>query len=348
VALTFDRSLEVRYRIVDEVLPGIRRVVAENPGPYTFKGTATFIVGHGDVTIIDPGPNDERHLDAVHEALRGETIERILVTHTHPDHSPGVAGLVQRRAAPVFGYGPHPVASEAEEAAYGEAAPESPAAADAAPAPSPSPSAAPSKEPRPATDRSPGDSEAHGDRAFAPTDPVRHGQRIEGSTMFEAVHTPGHLANHVCFALPNTKVLFTGDHVMGWSTSVISPPGGDLTDYLASLRLLLTRDDEVYVPTHGSPITDPKSYVRGLIAHREERTAQIIDRLRSGPHRVPELVAALYVGLDERLVRAAGRSVLAHLDALRRAGSVAGSGAEWADDDPADQTPWIARTYRLA
>ncbi len=296
MGLNFDRSLEVTYRIVDEVIPGIRRVVAENPGPYTFKGTATFLIGRGDVAIVDPGPADEAHIDAILAAIPGERITHQLITHTHPDHSPGARLIKERTGAATYGFGPHPVLEEAE--------------GDTVQDPTESQDSSPDKS-----------SEEKSDLDFVPDAVVVDGDRIIGSNWtVEAIHTPGHLANHLCFSL-NNDTLFTGDHVMGWSTSVISPPGGNLDDYLASLAKLLTRNERVYIPTHGSPILNPQDFVRGLIDHRNERTAQIQQQLRSGPRTVESLVETLYVGLDTRLVKAAGRSVTAHLQSLERSGA---------------------------
>ena len=307
MALHFDRSLEVTYRVVDEVFPGIRRVVSENPGPYTFKGTATFIIGRGDVAIIDPGPADETHIEAILAALKGERITHQLITHTHPDHSPGARLIKERTGAPTYGFGPHPAAEsdEPEEAELGESTGAETSVAD---------------EVAPKNDAE-GSSEERSDVDFVPDVYVSDGEAITGTNWaVESVHTPGHLANHLCFALGS--MLFTGDHVMGWSTSVISPPGGNLDDYMSSLAKLLPRPETIYVPTHGSPIPDAHSFVRGLIDHRNERTGQIRLQLAGGPRTVRELVTALYLGLDPRLVKAAGRSVSAHLESLERAGAV--------------------------
>jgi glyoxylase-like metal-dependent hydrolase (beta-lactamase superfamily II) len=321
VSLVFDRTLDVIYRTVDDVVPGIRRVVAENPGPYTFKGTATFMIGRGEVAVVDPGPDDEQHIDALLDVLRfnGETVSHILITHTHPDHSPGARLLQERTGAKTFGFGPHPTDELPPHEQYVETV-ESPRPTNE--------DAQAIDEDAQAIDDDAKNAEAHGDRLFVPDVPTTHMDRIDGlGWTIEAIHTPGHLANHLCFALLHDRdvrqqLLFTGDHVMGWSTSVISPPGGDLDDYLASLELLLERPDALYVPTHGSPISDPHRFVRGLLAHRYDRTAQILTRLGAGTQTIPELVAALYVGLDTRLVKAAGRSVFAHLVSLQRRGDV--------------------------
>jgi glyoxylase-like metal-dependent hydrolase (beta-lactamase superfamily II) len=303
MALQFDRSLDVSYRTVDEVVPGVRRIVAENPGPFTFKGSATFIVGKGEVAVIDPGPADEKHIDALLESLGSERVTHILITHTHADHSPGARLLQERTGAKTYGFGPHPIPTAEEEDRYAEVA-----------------------EP-PTVEASETDAESkivsNGNGNGNDNDNGNEEQNAKEKKELTEVHTPGHLANHLCFRMAQEKLLFTGDHVMGWSTSVISPPGGHLNDYLASMKLLLGNPDEIYIPTHGSPITNPHEYVRGLIDHRNARTSQILDRLRSGPQNIKELVAALYVGLDPKLFKAAGRSVLAHLDALVRSGSVA-------------------------
>ena len=319
MALNFDRSLEVTYRVVDEVLPGIRRVVAENPGPYTFKGTATFIIGRGDVAIIDPGPADVAHIEAILGALRGERVTHQLITHTHPDHSPGARLIKERTGAPTYAFGPHPdvVDNEPEEAELDDDRSKEGTSKDSTEATSEEAKA----KGTPKDSDAEKSSEEKSDVDFVPDVFVEDGHVIEGSGWsVEGLHTPGHISNHLCFAFGPT--LFTGDHVMGWSTSVISPPGGNLDDYMASLAKLLPRRETVYVPTHGSPITNAPEFVQGLIEHRRDRTNQIRRELADGPRTVRELVTALYLGLDPRLVKAAGRSVLAHLQSLERAGDV--------------------------
>jgi glyoxylase-like metal-dependent hydrolase (beta-lactamase superfamily II) len=303
--LFFDRDFEPPYGVIEDVLPGVRRIVAKNPGPYTFKGSATFVLGRGEVAVIDPGPKDEAHIDAILAALveHGETVSHVLVTHTHPDHSPGTALLKERTGAKSYGFGRHPVEPDTPEDAFeypkkdnGNADPHDPEAT----------------------------SEEHrGDVDFVPDHAVTTGDVITGKGWrAEALHTPGHISNHLCFALPDLGLVFTGDHVMGWSTSVISPPGGDLSDYLASLQLLAGRRESIYVPTHGKPIPKGPEFANGLLAHRNARTDQVLDQLQAGETSVPKMVDALYIGLDERLVPAAGRSVLAHLLDLMRRGLV--------------------------
>ena len=307
MALEFVRELEFEYGRVDQVTPKIRRVIANNPGPFTYLGTGTYIIGTGEVAVIDPGPDDAAHLAALQAALKGETVTHIFVTHTHRDHSPASLALQEWSKAPTYGFGPHPHSDEPpepieendedttdEKAGTGEGSE--------------------AKEPKL--------EEGH-DAAFAPNVHLRDGDVVTGTNWsFEAVHTPGHLANHLCFALREEDALFSGDHVMGWSTSVISPPGGDMLDYLNSLNKLLERTDAVYWPTHGPAIVDPHPYVRGLIGHRREREAGIVARLAAGDNTIGDLVTALYVGLDKRLVKAAGRSVLGHLRQLVAEGRV--------------------------
>jgi glyoxylase-like metal-dependent hydrolase (beta-lactamase superfamily II) len=284
--ISFLRDFSFEYGVAETLSPLIRRVVARNPSPFTFKGTGTYIVGRGSVAVIDPGPALDDHVAALLAALDGETVSHILVTHTHLDHSPAAAALKRATGAPTLGFGPHGVTRST----------------------------------------GPG-SEEGGDRDFVPDLALRDGDIVDGKGWrIEAVHTPGHTSNHLCFALEDEKVLFSGDHVMGWSTSVIAPPDGDMAAYLRALDRLLARDDATYWPTHGPAITDPKTHVRAFIAHRRERAEAIIRRLAAGDETIPALVDAIYVGLEPRLRPAAGRSVLAHLIALVEEGAVACEG----------------------
>lgn len=308
----FNRDFDVEYGRVDQVSPLIRRVVAENPGRFTFTGTGTYVVGHGRVAVIDPGPALPEHLAALERALDGEVVTHILITHTHGDHSPGAAPLKQRTGAPTYGFGPHPAAdirigTPSEGAATEDTAPETP-------------------------------QEERSDLDFVPDVVTRDGDVIAGDGWtIEALHTPGHISNHLCFALREESALFTGDHVMGWSTSVIPSPDGNLTDYMTNLRRLLDRDDAIYWPTHGPPITEPRRFVTALIAHREERTAQVLERLAAGDSTIDAMVPAMYADVDPALHPAAARSVLAHLVALAHDGTVR------TDDDP----PTTASTWQL-
>jgi glyoxylase-like metal-dependent hydrolase (beta-lactamase superfamily II) len=286
MAINFRRDYPFAYGVAETLSPLIRRVVARNPSPFTFKGTGTYIVGRGSVAVIDPGPALPDHVDALLAALAGERVSHILVTHTHLDHSPAAAALKQATGAPTLGFGPHG-ATRSEGAGSEEGA----------------------------------------DRDFVPDHALRDGDTVAGKGWrLMAMHTPGHTSNHLCFALAEEKVLFSGDHVMGWSTSVIAPPDGDMASYLRSLDKLLTRDDAVYWPTHGPAIDDPQAHVRAFIAHRREREAAILARLAAGDEAMPAIVDAIYVGLDPRLRNAAGRSVLSHLIALIEDGRIACDG----------------------
>jgi glyoxylase-like metal-dependent hydrolase (beta-lactamase superfamily II) len=279
--IPFVRDIEFTYGDSDQVSPLIRRVVADNPSAFTYKGTGTYIVGHGKVAVIDPGPLLDAHVEALMHALEGETVTHILITHTHSDHSPAAAPLKKLTGAKTYGYGPH----------------------------------------------GSGAGEEDGDTDFVPDVELRHGDMIFGDGWtIEAVHTPGHTSNHLCFALREEKVLFSGDHVMGWSTSIVSPPDGDMTAYMASLELLLGRDDETYWPTHGPAIRDPKTLVRAFIAHREDREHQIIAQLKAGRTRIADMVPVMYAAVDKRLHPAAARSVFAHMGRLVAQGRVVTDG----------------------
>ena len=239
------------------------------------------------VAVIDPGPDDPEHLEGLRAALRNETVTHILVTHTHRDHSPAARALKEWTGAKTYGFGPH-----------GKGRIEGGIVV-----------------------------EEGGDMDFLPDVAVRDGDVIDAAGVnFECVHTPGHTSSHICFALREEKALFSGDHVMGWSTSVIVPPDGDMAQYMASLRKLLTRDDAVYWPAHGGPIRDPKDFVASFIAHRLDREAQVLAALRDGVTRIPDMVPGIYPGLDKRLYGAAGLSLLAHLIQLVREGRAIADG----------------------
>jgi glyoxylase-like metal-dependent hydrolase (beta-lactamase superfamily II) len=264
-----------------EVTPLVRRVVANNPNPFTFKGTGTYIIGHGKVGIVDPGPDLADHIDAVLRAVRGETVTHIFVTHTHMDHVPATPALARATGAKVYSYGPHPRPPAGEQV------------------------------------------EEAGDLAFAPDINLGDGDVVQGDGWnVEAIHTPGHISNHLCFAVREDNVLLSGDHVMGWSTAVISPPDGNMADYFASLRKLLPREETLYIPTHGAEIRHPRPFVEAYIEHRLAREAQILARLKEGPQTIPQMVAWNYAGTPVHLHAAAGRSMLAHLVQLVMDGRV--------------------------
>jgi glyoxylase-like metal-dependent hydrolase (beta-lactamase superfamily II) len=289
VQIPYRRELEFDYGSVSQIAPGIRRVIANNPGPFTFHGTGTYILGTGNVAVIDPGPDDEEHIGAILAALDGETISHILVTHTHMDHSPGCRPLQALTGAPTYAYGPHG-AGKLEQGVQVEEG---------------------------------------GDMDFAPDHLVKHGDIVQGGDWtVECVYTPGHTSNHMCFALQEQKALFTGDHVMGWSTSIISPPDGDMAAYMQSLELLLERDDAVYWPTHGPSIIDPKTHVRAYIAHRIEREEQILKCIDEGTHSIRDMVPLMYRDTPEFMYPAAARSVLAAMENLLRKNQVVADGGE--------------------
>jgi glyoxylase-like metal-dependent hydrolase (beta-lactamase superfamily II) len=273
VDIPFRREYEFTYGRLEPVAPGVRRIVARNPSPFTFRGTGTYVVGEGEVAVIDPGPALDEHVEALLQGLKGERVTHVLITHTHNDHSPAARPLKAATGAPTYGFGPHAGGRRGERG-----------------------------------------SEEGGDWDFAPDVVIGDGGEIAGpGWRFEAVHTPGHTSNHLCFALPEQGILFSGDHVMGWSTSVIAPPDGDMAAYMSSLDKLLARGDQIYWPTHGPAITEPKAHVRAFIAHRREREQGILDCLGAEIGLVDQIVARLYVGLQPGLRGAAGRSVLAHL-----------------------------------
>ncbi|WP_031304036.1 MBL fold metallo-hydrolase [Sphingobium quisquiliarum] len=269
-----------------QMSPRIGRVLAPNPSPFTYTGTQTYLVGTSDLAVIDPGPDDADHLDALLAAIGGRPVRAILCTHTHRDHSPAARPLSAQTGARVTGCAPLVLDDDGPRA-------------DAAFDPSYRP-----------------------DRVLADGEQVRG----EGWTL-EALATPGHTSNHLCFALAEENALFTGDHVMGWSTSVISPPDGDMADYMRSMQRLLDRDDAIYYPAHGDPVENPRRLVRGMMGHRKQREGQIMRFLeRNGASTIPDMVAEMYKGIDPRLHSAAGRSVLAHLIDLDGRGLAASAG----------------------
>src|SRR5580700_9887336 len=260
--IPFNKTLDLAAGIVEEVVPGVRRILVDNPSPFTFKGTLTYIVGRGTVAIIDPGPADERHIAALLAAVRGETVSHIVITHTHRDHSAAAASLKAATGAITVAEGPH----------------------------------------RPARPLFIGETprlDAGGDTAFMPDRRIAHGEIIDGDGWaLEAIATPGHTANHMAYALHGTDVLFSGDHVMGWSTSIVAPPDGAMSDYMASLRRLAARPETVYLAGHGDVIRNAPDFVAHVIRHRVGREASILHRLGEGESDIPALVRSIYVGLD--------------------------------------------------
>jgi glyoxylase-like metal-dependent hydrolase (beta-lactamase superfamily II) len=297
----FNRNFPLPPGTVEEVRPGVRRLLCDNPSPFTFTGTVSYIVGRGKVAIIDPGPDNEAHAKALLDAVRGETVTHILVTHTHRDHSPNTPRIKHATGATVYAEGPH-------------------------------------RASRPRHESEKHNPESGADRDFAPDVRLAHGDIIEGAGFrLEAVATPGHTANHLAFAWPERGISFVGDHVMGWSTSIVALPDGSMVDYMASLERLAARDEGLYFSGHGPEIPEGPRYVRHLIRHREGREASILHRLAKGEADIPTMVRAIYIGIDPRLMTAAGYSVLAHLEDLVARGIVA-----------TDGDPVIGGTYRLA
>ncbi len=292
------------YGDVVQVSPLICRVIAENPSKYTYRGTGTYIVGNGDVAVIDPGPILESHRQALERALVGSRVVAIVITHCHSDHSPLAKWLHETTGAPTCGVGPHlasaPDDGDDDDDADDESVDDSPRAG------------------------APVEIREDIDRDFVPTQIVRDGDVIidTGEFTLVAVTTPGHTSNHMCVALTQERALFSGDHVMGWSTTVVSPPDGDMRSYIDSLKKVQLRDDAVIWPTHGGPVTNPQTFLAQYLAHRLEREEQIVGCLRDGMSTIAEVVAQLYKDVPKTLHKAAGRSVLAHLIKLIEDGRV--------------------------
>ncbi|MGB3470682.1 MAG: MBL fold metallo-hydrolase [Erythrobacter sp.] len=275
----------------EQLEPLVRRVLAPNPSPYTYTGTQTYVVGAPDgpdCAVIDPGPDDPAHIEAILSAVGTAKIVAIMCTHTHRDHSPAATPLTKATGAPAIGCAPLVLESD-----------------------------------HPRADES-------FDKTYAPDRVMEDGEQMRGTGWtLTAVATPGHTSNHICYALEQSGALFTGDHVMGWSTSVVIPPDGDMGDYMASLEKLMAREDTVYHSAHGAAITKPKQLVRGMIGHRRQRENQILRLLGEEARPVPAFIPAMYKGLDERLIPAAELSVTAHLIDLERRGLTAKEGEIW-------------------
>jgi glyoxylase-like metal-dependent hydrolase (beta-lactamase superfamily II) len=271
-------------RALTRVSQTVRRLIAPNPSPFTFNGTCTYILGQGRVAIVDPGPDDDTHLSALLAAVEGEQVEAILVTHTHRDHVGGLNKLRSATGARVVGAAPF----------------------------------------TPRGDGSGGLDSSH-DRHYSPDAILADSERWQGAgATIEAIATPGHCSNHLCFALLEEGALLSGDHVMAWSTSVVAPPDGSMRAYMDSLDKLRGRSETIYWPGHGGPVVEPQRYVRALIHHRRQREVSILNALGGGPQTIPALVAKIYVGLNPSLTRAAGLSILAHLEDLSERGRVFG------------------------
>jgi glyoxylase-like metal-dependent hydrolase (beta-lactamase superfamily II) len=297
VKIPFVRDMTFEYGAPQQVSPHIRRVVANNPGPFTFRGTGVYIVGRGEVAVIDPGPDDPAHIAALRRALAGERVSHIFVTHRHLDHSPAARPLASASGAKIYASGIAPKFSDDDFVA-----------------------------------------EAGDDLGFEPDVVVRDGDVFTGpGWTLETVFTPGHTSDHMCLALREENALFSGDHIMGWSTTVVSPPDGDMDAYLASLDKVQARNFTTLWPTHGPPVTDVRAFVDAYRAHRMDREEQIIERLQAGQSRIRDMVPVMYADVDPRLYPAAAHSVLAHMIRLVRIGRVRSDGP-----------PGLDSAYRLA
>jgi hydroxyacylglutathione hydrolase len=284
----FDRSHAPVHGVAEPLAPGLRVVTAPNVGPMTFTGTRSYLVGEGEVAVIDPGPADPGHLEALAAAVRGERVSAVLVTHAHLDHSAGAAAFAARVGAPVLAHGGPVGARAGLRVGGGEGI----------------------------------------DAGFRPDRRIGEGAEVAGpGWTLTALATPGHTGDHLSFAWAEGGALFSGDLVMGWATTVISPPDGELGAFRASLARLQGREERVYYPGHGAPVGDPQGIVAHILAHRAGREAEVLAALARGPATVPELVAAIYAGVDPALHGAAGRNVLAHLLDLEARGAVGADGA---------------------
>ncbi|MCK3775571.1 MBL fold metallo-hydrolase [Ensifer sesbaniae] len=297
----FDLDFKPAHGAAVTVADDVQRITVNNPGPFTFHGTNSYIVGKRSVAVIDPGPDDETHFQALMAALAGREVTHIAVSHTHRDHSPLARRLKAATGALIVGEGPH---RSARPLHMGETNPFAESS----------------------------------DMEFAPDLVLADGARVEGDGWsLTGLTTPGHTANHIAFALDGTGILFSADHVMAWATTIVAPPDGAMADYMASLEKLLYRDDHLYLPGHGGPVTEPASFLRGLRAHRKMRERAVLERIRAGDSRIPDMVKVIYASTDVRLHGAAALSVLAHLEDLIEQGRV-----------ETDGPPSLLGTYRLA
>ncbi|MBL4646389.1 MAG: MBL fold metallo-hydrolase [Rhizobiales bacterium] len=289
MALAFNTDFDPQHGSAVPVAPNVARVTAPNSSSFTFHGTNSYLIGTRSLAIIDPGPLDETHFEALMQAIDGRPVDAIILTHTHLDHTPLTQKLKQATGADVYAQGPHRAyreLDEAETARLGRSA----------------------------------------DLAFMPDHHLQDGDTVSGHDWeLEAVHTPGHTANHIALSLHGTELMFSGDHVMGWSTTIVAPPDGSMTDYLRSLERLLARPQSHYLPGHGDTIPKAHAYVKGLKTHRLMRESAIMRQLDKGVTSISELVVRLYRTTPEHLHGAAAMTVLAHLEALVENGKAVAS-----------------------
>jgi glyoxylase-like metal-dependent hydrolase (beta-lactamase superfamily II) len=286
----FVTDFDPQHGVAVPVAEGIQRLTAPNPSPFTFHGTNTYILGQKSVCVIDPGPDNDAHFEALMAALKGREVTHIAVSHTHRDHSPLARRLKDRTGATIVAEGPHRPSRplfESEVNSFAESS----------------------------------------DTDFVPDIALADGETVEGEGWrLTAVHTPGHTANHAAFALEDTGILFSADHVMAWATSIVAPPDGAMGDYMASLDRLLMRQDRLYLPGHGGPVTEPQAFVRSLRTHRLMRERAVLEQIRKGLCSIPEMVKVIYASTDPRLHGAAALSVLAHIEDLLDKGLIATDG----------------------
>ncbi|AXV14651.1 MBL fold metallo-hydrolase [Neorhizobium sp. SOG26] len=289
--IDFDLQFSPSHGVPVPVAQGVERLTVNNPSPFTFHGTNSYIVGKSTVAVIDPGPEDEAHFQALMRVLEGRTVSHIFVSHTHRDHSPLARRLQDATGAITVAEGPHRASRPLHEG-----------------------------ETNPFAESS--------DSEFTPDLALADGETVEGDGWaLTAVHTPGHTANHSAFALEGTGVLFSADHVMAWATTIVAPPDGSMADFMASLDKLLLRDDRIFFPGHGGPVREPASFMRGLRTHRRMRERAVLERVKAGDRKIPDMVKVIYATTDPRLHGAAALSVLAHLEDLVGKGIVATNGA---------------------
>jgi len=287
--IPFKADMQFEYGVPRELAPGIRRLVANNGGPFTFKGTNTYLIGHREIAIIDPGPDDPEHLQAILNAAESGKITHIIITHTHMDHTEGLSALRHATGAKTYGaHTPH--------------------------APRGTPTYSPTK----------GD---FVDRDFLPDIIVRDGDLIKTDEWrLQAIHTPGHAPDHICLASLDQNVLLSGDHVMAWNTSVIAPPEGNMNDYMTSLEKLLEHEHDQFLPAHGGTIDRPRRVVRAYLVHRKMRESSILEAIRAGHQTIPNISEKVYSGIDAAYVNAAKLSVFAHVERLYASGHISCEG----------------------
>ena len=283
--LPFKKTMSFAYGVPRELAPGVVRIVANNPNHFTFKGTNTYLVGTGALALIDPGPDDPAHLDAILKATGGRPISHVVITHTHRDHTDGMPAALAATGAKTVGFG--------------------------------------RRVANPGARRTSASGGEYVEKDFIPDVRLADGERLAGEGWaLTALHTPGHAPDHLCFVLEGTKILFSGDHVMGWNTSVVAPPEGNMAAYIRSLQLLTRRDDSIYFPGHGGQVEDPQRLVKAYLLHRRMREQAILDCIREGHATVRAIVPVVYKGLDPKLLNAASLSVLAHVEHLIERGLV--------------------------